>query len=140
MNLLQGVVNLLIEGFAALVVVGEQFGRRQDFLFGFGELALVEIAGEVDELLRRETAGFLVGYVAFFVSCDEFCAVVPPVADRPAMLQTHRFGLGEMFVSLGHVETIEPHILGAEAFFGTFGGLVVEEDDIGVDARVWRED
>ena len=56
------------------------------------------------------------------------------------MLHAHGFGLAEVLITFGHVQTKEPSLLGRKAFGSIFYFLVVEKDDIGVDARVRRED
>ena len=48
------------------------------------------------------------------------------------MFQSYRLGLGEVLVAFRHIETIKPCVLGRTG--------VIEEQDVGFDACVGRED
>ena len=127
MNFAQRLVNFFIEGRTLGVILAQQFLWAQHFLFVLRELALVEVAAEVEELLGGEAARLLVARCCI----DDFVAVVPPVANGLAMGREHGLGLREVLVALGHIEAVEPRVGGAEAFGGALCALVVEEEDVG---------
>ncbi len=125
----------MVECLALLPVVAQQFVWRQHLLLVLRELALVEIAVEVEQLLCRKYARFLARLVA-----HDFLTIVPPVLYGLGMLHLHRFGFAEVFVAVGHIQAIKPSFFGAEALGCVIGLLVVEEKDIGGDAGVGRKD
>ena len=90
------------------------------------EAAEVEIVAVLHELVYCVAVGFV---EAVF---GDGLALVPPFHGRSEVLKLHRFGLGEIFVALGHVEAVKP------SFFGWAGA--VEEEDVGGDGGVGRKD
>ena len=129
---LEAGVYLRIEGCALGVVLLEQLGGAQHLFLVLGELALVEVALQLEQLLSGERARLL--------AVVEHLAVVPPVANGLAMGREHGLGLREMLVALGHVEAVEPRLAGAEPLGGSLCPLVVEEEDVGGNGGVGRED
>ena len=115
----------MFKSFTLLVVFFKKLLWRKHFLFFFGELASVEIAIAGDQFLNTETTGL------FIVIGNNFLAIVPPIRDGSRMLQFHRFGLGEMLITLRHIKTIEPCFFRRIAFGSTFRTLVIEENYIG---------
>ena len=122
------------------MVICQQFVRRQDLLIVLGELTLVEIAGLGNQVLNREAACFLVGDIPLLIANNNLLAVVPPLANRFAMLQTHRLRLGEVLISLRHIHTIEPGLFGLITLRSTLCCFVAEEDHIGSNRGIRRKD
>ena len=56
------------------------------------------------------------------------------------MVNEHGLGLREVLVALWHIQTIEPGVLRAESFCCALCLLVVEEENVGGDAGIGRED
>ena len=125
----------MVECFALLPIVAQQFVWRQHLLLVLRELALVEIAVEVEQLLCRKYARFLAHLIV-----HNFLAVGPPVLYGLGVLHLHRFGFAEVFVAVGHVQAIKPSLFGAEALDCVVGLFVVEEKDVGGNAGVGRKD
>ena len=92
-----------------------------------GEAALIQIVAKVNrELLHGEAPGFV---EAVHV---QGLPVIPPGHNRVKVLQLHGLGLGEVLVALGHVQPIEPGLLG--------GAGAVKEQDVRGDGGIGGED
>lgn len=126
----------MLQSQAAFIVVCEELGGSQYLLLLFRELTLVEIAIQIYELLCRKDACLLI----LTILANQLLAVAPPGSQRVAMLQTHGLRLGEVLVSIGHIQAVEPRLIRAEALCGTLRTHVIEEEDIGRDAGIGRED
>ena len=129
-------VYLGVEGCTLFVVLSQEFFWAKDFLFFFGELALVEVQAQVHQLFCCEAARFLVACLVV----DDLHAIAPPVLDGLTMFCQHGLCLREVLVAFGHIQTVEPRFLRAEAFLCPCCLLVVEEEDVCGDTGIGRED
>lgn len=121
-NVFDYAVNLGVEGGTSLLVLLDEVEGIEHFLRLVGEAAEVEVVAVVHQLPGGEFAGLV---EAVFLNR---LALVPPLDDGCEVVQQHGLGLGEMLVALGHIQAVEP---------GLLGGLgVVEEKDIGGDGGV----
>ena len=92
-----------------------------------GIAALVEVVAQVlGKLLSRELLRLVEPVLG------QLLPMAPPFDSRGEMLQLHGLGLGEVLIALGHIEAIEPGLLG--------GAGAVEEENVGGDGGIGRKD
>ena len=108
-----------------MILLDELHGL-EDLFFFVREAAEVEVVAACGDLVGGVALGL--GKVAL----EDFLTVVPPGFDGVEVLEAHGLCLAEVLVALGHVEAIEPCLLGRVG--------AVEEEDVRRDARVGRED
>ena len=92
-----------------------------------GIAALVEVVAQVlGKLLGRELFRLVKAVHG------QLLPIAPPIHGGGEVLQLHGFGLREVLIPLGHVQPIEPSLLG--------GAGAVEEEDVGGDGGIGRKD
>ena len=77
MNLRQSIVYFMVECSTFLKILFEQFCRREYFFFLFRELALVEVAIQINQLLGSEHTALFSHFIT-----DNFFPVFPPFLNR----------------------------------------------------------
>lgn len=119
-------VDIVVEGFALFLILLDELHGLEDLFFFVREAAEVEVVAACGDLVYGVALGF--GEVAL----EDFLTVVPPCFDGVEVLEAHGLCLAEVLVALGHVEAVEPGLLGRVG--------AVEEEDVRRDARIGRED
>lgn len=119
-------IDIVVEGFALFLILLYKLHGLEDFFFFMREAAEVEVVAACGNLAYGVALGL--GEVAL----EELVTVVPPRFDRVEVLEAHGLRLAEMLVALGHVEAVEPGLLGRMR--------AVKEEDVRRDARIGRED
>ena len=103
-----------------------QVQRGENFLFLVGIAALVEV---VAQLFGKLLGSVLLRLVKAILG--DLPPVVPPIQHGLEVLGLHGLGLGEVLISLRHIQPVEPSFLG--------GMGIVKEQDVGGDGRIGRK-
>lgn len=119
-------VDIVVKGFALFLILLDELHGLKDLFFFVREAAEVEVVAACGDLVGGVALGL--GEVAL----EDFPTVIPPRFDGVEVLEAHGLCLAEVLVALGHVEAVEPCLLGRVG--------AVEEEDVRRDARVGRED